>query len=227
MASSALRALFAALPEAEALLRAEKPLRPLGQSEVGSAIRRASTVALSSFYERYLYQVNEEAVDAINAASVSGNVLPVQLRLVHTKSSVDSLSQTRWDGERRVLALERFVREEAWLWTSSASGMLEHGRLLEFMSAPKPKEVSRYFRYWDIPDIFSAITRKPHVRTKLYVTLVDLVDKRNAIAHGDPEVVPTYRDVIGYRSVVKLFCERVDRTIARRIAELTAANRPW
>jgi hypothetical protein len=95
------------------------------------------------------------------------------------------------------------------------------------MSAPKPDAVRRYFRYWEINDIFSAITRTPHVRAKIYLKLLELVDKRNAIAHGDAGMIPTYQDVVGYRGVVRLFCSRADTAMARRLSELLSGPRPW
>lgn len=224
--SSALSALLAALPEVDHLLGAYSPTQPLRRTERAQAIRRATTVVLSSHYERYVYAVNEEAVDAVNAAAVLSERLPRDLRLYHTKPAVERLAGTSWEAEPRVTALESFVREEAWLWIEGSSGGLQHGRLLEFMTAPKPDAVRRYFRTWDIPDIFSAITRTPHVRAKVYVGLLDLVDKRNAIAHGDVGVVPTHHDVVKYRGAVRTFCTRADKALARRMEQLLGV-RPW
>ena len=227
MPSNALNALLASIPEVDDLLGAQKPLPPLQRSTVGRAIRRASTVALSSHFERYLYVLNEEAVDVVNGSGIHGDQLPESLRLYHSKSAVELLAETAWERNTRSNALETFVKDEAWLWSLGMAGHLNHERLLEFMSAPRPDEIRRYFRYWDIPDIFNAITRTPHVRTKLYVKLVELVDKRNGIAHGDVNIVPTYHDVISYRGVVKAFCTRTDRAIARQIDRMTGAGRPW
>ena len=209
------------------LLRAQAPLPPLQRSSVGRAIRRASTVALSSHYERYLYALNEEVVDAINAAGIEGDRLPQALRLYHSKPAVELLSDTAWEGTPRAEALERFVNEEAWLWSGAGAGSLEHPRLLHFMKAPKPDDVRRYFRYWAIPDIFATITRKPHVRAKINVKLLELVDNRNGIAHGDSSIVPTYHDVVSYRGVVKMFCTRADKAVARVVGRLAGIPPPW
>jgi hypothetical protein len=225
--SVALSALQIAIPEVDELLTAQRPVPPLKRSAVGRVIRRAGTVALSSHYERYLYGLNEAAVDAVNVAGLTGERLPEALRLYHSKPAVERLADTAWEGSPRAQVLRSFVHDESWLWTAGLTGGLEHARLLEFMTAPKPDAVRRYFRYWGIPDIFSAITRKPHVRAELNVKLLELVDKRNGIAHGDASVAPTYQDVISYRRVVNLFCSRVDAAMARRLSELLGAERPW
>jgi hypothetical protein len=227
MPSAALAALLQALPEVNDLLAAGGPSLPLRNTAMTRATRRASTVALSSHYERYLYSLNEEAVTAINTAGIAGDALPEVLRLYHTKPAVELLSQTAWERSGRARALEGFIQEEAWLWVGGKAGTLSHGRLLEFMKAPKPDAVRRYFGYWGIDDIFATITRTPHVRTKLYVKLVELVDKRNAIAHGDASIVPTYNDVISYRGVVRTFCERTDGAMAKHLAVLTQSPEPW
>jgi hypothetical protein len=225
--SNALTELLAAIPEVDDLLAAQRPTPPLRRSAIGRAIRRAGTVALSSHYERYLYALNEEAVDVVNGARPSGEHLPRSLRLYHSKPAVELLAGTAWEGTSRVDALQHFVETESWLWSTRTPGALEHTRLLEFMAAPKPDSVRRYFRYWQIPDIFTAITRTPHVRTRIYVKLLELVDKRNGIAHGDASVVPTYHDVISYRGAVRTFCTRVDKALARRLAQLLGTARPW
>jgi hypothetical protein len=57
--------------------------------------------------------------------------------------------------------------------------------------------------------------------------LLELVDKRNGIAHGDASVTPTYQDVVSYRAAVRVFCTRVDHAMARRLSQLLGASPPW
>ena len=222
MPSKALTAFESELPEVEDLLTAKHD-----QDRGVRAIRRASTVALSGHYERYLYALDEEAIEAVNARGIGGLSLPQPLRLYHTKPAVKLLYETNWDQQPRVVALERFVQEEMWLWSSGLAGTLVQGRLLEFMTAPTPLQVMRYFGYWGIGDIFSAITRAPHVRSRIYVKILELVDRRNGIAHGDPSVEPTYQDVVSYRKAVRTFCSRVDQRMSKRLGELIGTGPVW
>jgi hypothetical protein len=180
----------------------------------------------SSHYERYIYALNEEAVDAVNASGIFRTVIPERLRLYHSRPAVEALAETAWESPRRAAALEAFVRNESWLWSDNVAGQLEASRLLAFMSAPTPLMVVRYFRYWGIDDVFSSITRRPHVRTRLFTRLSELVDRRNSIAHGDRAVEPTYHDVLSYIGAVRRFATRTDALFGRHVGTMVGVP-PW
>jgi len=229
MASDALNALNLALSEV-ALLQKINPT-PTGkgpkQPDVTRAIGRASVVLLSSHLERYIRNVNEEAVGLVNAASIYGVQLPKPMRLLHSKTSVESLAETTWDKDPRALKLSHFAETEAWLWIPGGSGILDHGRLLTWMSAPKPSYILRYYAYWGIDDIFSKITRSSHKRGHYWLKIGELVDKRNNIAHGDISTEATQADVKMYANVVETFCERSDRQMKRCLGKLLCTSIPW
>jgi hypothetical protein len=182
-------------------------------------------VLLSSHFERYIYAVNEEAAARVNAVSPRGTDLPEPLRLVHSRLAVDSLAQTGW--ENRTGALEAFVRSDGWLWGSQAWGALDHKPLLVWMKSPTPKNLIRYYAYWGIGDIFTAITRRPHTRSNLQLRLGDLVQKRNNIAHGDPTVDATRADLIEFENAVRVFCDRADAQMARQLGRLLHNPPVW
>jgi hypothetical protein len=227
MASDALNAFVPALEEVGQLLRADRT--PVGGSPadpvVTKVVGRASVVLLSSHFERYVYAVNEEAATFVNAASLHGSVLPETLRLVHSAGGVDSMVKTQW--RNRAQQLREFVESDGWLWAEGLEGNLEHKRLLEWMKAPTSPSLLRYYQYWSIDDIFSAITRTQHTRKDLFVKLQELVDKRNNIAHGDPNTEATRSDVRGYEGAALKFCERADRLLAKRLAQLCEVDAPW
>ncbi|MGH7048119.1 MAG: HEPN domain-containing protein [Stellaceae bacterium] len=132
---------------------------------------------------------------------------------------------TGW--EKRSTQLASFISEDGWLWAVDGSGLLAHGRLLTWLRAPKPSELRRYYKYWNIDDIFARITRKPTARSQLWLGVQELVDMRNSIAHGDFSAQPTQRDIQRYLRSVRTFCERADRELARAIARLLAGDAPW
>src|SRR6478672_10162590 len=106
MASSSLAGLLKGLDEVRELQRANPT--PTGsvpaQPQVTRAIGRASVVILSSHFERYLYAVNEEACEVLNAHGVQGAQFPESFRLLHTRKSIDDLSETQWTGRAAQLA---------------------------------------------------------------------------------------------------------------------------
>lgn len=227
MPSEALSLLLAGLEEVRDLERAN-PTPPGGLPErprVVRAINRASVVLLSSHLERYLRNLNEEAVSVINAATVDGLSLPASLRLQHSKAPIDELANAQWDN--RAALLSRLVATDGWLWGSSPKTDIDHDRLLRWMKSPSPDRARRFFKLWNITDIFAIITRQSHTRQRMWLKLKELVEKRNDIAHGNAGAEATYQDVRGYLAVVRTFCERADGALSRALAQLCDGNRPW
>jgi RiboL-PSP-HEPN len=227
MASAALETFVGAVEEIADLQAADRT--PVGGSpidpEVTRVVGRASVVLLSSHFERYIYAVNEEAAGVVNAADIIGVELPEKLRLVHSTILVDEMVETGW--MNRAAKLRAFVKSEGWLWTEGLVGELDHRRLLIWMKAPSPTNLIRYYRHWEIPEIFDAITRAVHTKTDLRLKLQELVDKRNNIAHGEASTEATRADVRAYRDATLKFCERSDGQLSRALGRLLASPRPW
>ena len=228
MASSSLAALTNAIGEVRDLDRGDPtprggtPVDPLLTRVVG----RARVVLLSSHFERYFYSVNEEAAGALNATSHRSSGVPELMRLLHSSSAIDDLSSTAW--ERRAPGLHSLVLTDAWLWTDDLPrGALDHRRLLAWMKAPTPQNLVRYYRYWGISDIFSAVTRTMHTRTDLWLKLDELIQKRNNIAHGDRTTEATRIDLRAYEAAALTFCERADRHLALALSRILDTSAPW
>lgn len=227
MASESLNAFVEAVQEVADLQQADPmpsggpPLDPMTTRVIG----RACVVLLSSHFERYIYSVNEEATDVLNLNGISGLFLPESLRLLHSRTSVDAMLESGW--ERRGDQLRNFVQDEAWLWGAHPPRLLDHERLLVWMKAPTPKNLVRYYRMWNIQDIFKSVTRAVHTRTDLRLKLEELVRKRNNIAHGDPSTEATRGDIVSYRDATLRFCERSDRRLAHALSRISTGPVPW
>jgi RiboL-PSP-HEPN len=228
MPSGALQQFLAALEEVNHLGTASHPtLAPsaLESLSLARAVGRGQIVLLSSHFERYFYAVNEELVTFLNTHQLNGSRLPVDVRLLHSAVPVDDLNRTGW--EHRLDKLETFVAEDGWLWTRNASGTLLHERFLVWMKAPKPESLVRYYRYWGVNDIFTAVTRTKNTRSALWLSVRGLVELRNNIAHGDFAAQATQADIRRYAAQARQFCERADRALATQIGRAFAVPRPW
>ena len=225
MPSAALLTFQNALGEIEDLVVVARPSLRRGDLRTARAVGRAQAVLLSSHFERYFYTINEEAVTYLNGKSLDSTALPDSLELLHSKYPIDDISATGW--ENRSAKLATFIVEDGWLWQSDRHGSLSHERLLAWLNAPKPADLRRYYRYWNIDDIFASITRRPSARGQLWLGVQELVDIRNSIAHGDFAAQPTQRDIQRYLNSARTFCERADRVLARALGRLTAGDRPW
>lgn len=188
-------------------------------------VGRASVVLLSSHFERYFYRVNEEAAGCVNTARVPGDKLPLRLRLEHSRVAYDRLGAAAWDN--RANGLADFMQSEGWLWTGSTPGTLKHGPLLAWMKSPMPDNLIRYYKHWGIGNIFDAIARKPHTRTRFRLGVRELVEKRNNIAHGEFAEQVTKTDVIRYQSTILGFSQRADRALSRSVGRLTGSLYAW
>jgi hypothetical protein len=228
MPSAALRAFINASDEISDLGGASHPsLQPskADSLRVARAIGRGQVVLLSSHFERYFYAVNEELVEHLNHLQVSSTQLPEVIRLIHSMIPIDDLSKTGW--EKRTDQLREFISGDGWLWSANVLGTLTADRLLAWMKAPKPQSLVRYYRYWGIEDIFSAITRTGASRTALWLAVQGLVDLRNNIAHGDFGAQTTPSDVRRYLNFAKTFCERADRKMSSVVARSLHVQQPW
>jgi hypothetical protein len=227
MPSGALLDLFAGIEEVRDLQLANPAPRGSlpARSRVVRAINRSSVVLLASHFERYLWGLNEEAVDAVNASAVAGGLLPLGVRLQHSRTAVDAMLETQWDN--RSSQLETFASRDSWLWGAAPKGELDPDRLMRWMKSPLPERVTRVFGMWGVDDVFGTVTRVPHRKARYFKKLEELVSKRNRIAHGDRTTDATSHDISSYLSVVKEFSTRVDRVMARAVARHLGAGTPW
>jgi hypothetical protein len=161
----------------------------------------------------------------LNAAHVHGDRVPKTVRLQHSMIPIDDLNRTGW--EPRSDKLMFFVAEDGWLWSPGITGSLSHERLLTWMKAPGPENLLRYYKYWGVEDIFTAVTRRPNTRSALWLGVRGLVELRNNIAHGDYAAQATQADVRRYMGHAREFCVRADRRLSVQIARSFDVQSPW
>ena len=228
MASAAFSHLLTGIDEVAALQKANPSPREGGgftRPQISRAIGRSQVLLLSGHFERYLYTVNEEAVDFVIRCAPEARLLSDDIRLLHTRGVIDALARTEW--KNRAEQLREYSARDAGIWVDAEPvSYLSADRLLMWMRTPTCKSIVRLFNMWGIGDIFATITKTKLNRQRLWLKISELVEKRNNIAHGDLTVEARYLDVVQYKSAVRTFCSRADRRMARRLAGICASS-PW
>jgi hypothetical protein len=230
MSSKSLENLKVGLAEVSALkavgtISASRPAKET-RPQLLRALGRAQVVLLSAHLERYVYSVTEESVDHIFNSRIESQLLSEELRLIHSQDAIDKLGRTQWNN--RSQQLKEFGQHESKLWVDGAViDRLVPEQLLGWMKAPNPKNLTRAFQIWGTADIFDSITRTAVTRSRLWMRINELVEKRNNIAHGDFTVEAQPTDVTEYILAVRRFCERSDRTMARNLVGITGGMSPW
>ena len=227
MPSRALDALVNGIAEVRDLQIAN-PTPPGGfpdRPRVIRALNRASVVLLCSHFERYLRNVNEEAATFVNGHKIPARGLPERLRLEQSRRPIDELAKIEWPN--RAQRLVHFVKEDGGLWMAEGVAQLDHERLIRWMKSPSPRSVGRLCTLWGVENIFERITRRPSTKRHMWLKLGELVDKRNAIAHGDADAEATAGDITGYVGVVRDVSHRADGVLSRTVGGYCGAKLAW
>ncbi|WP_420461663.1 MAE_28990/MAE_18760 family HEPN-like nuclease [Candidatus Palauibacter sp.] len=227
MSSKAFESFFNGSGEVQDILDADPgPLGGLSEEpETTRALTRAALVMLYGHFERYVRESMEEAVDLMNIEKVEPGLLPITFKLRHSRKAVRRMSEMAW--EKRETALGEFITMEGWLWADVPAGKLDIKNLLEDLKSPTPKTLMKLYSMWGVPDIFRRITRKPQMRRLFWLSLEELVHKRNNIAHGDFAVETTQGDVRQYVKIASEFCRRTDGVLAMVLQQRMRVPCAW
>lgn len=222
MTSQALKDLLRGLTEVAELqkLNPEPPgARPSrDHAESARAMNRASLVMISSHYERYIRGINEESCNIINSNGINSSRIPYKIKLLHSRKLIDSVSLTSWEHRRG--ELEILFVNNAWLWLTDREGTLQHNQLIDWMGSPKIANVLRYFKQWNIEDIFSFCSLPRPVEVKIRIRLKELVEKRNDIAHGNYNTSSDAASIKEYIACLTVFCTIIDRKFLHYVETL-------
>jgi hypothetical protein len=165
-------------------------------------------------------------MEYLGSCSLSASMIPINIRLLQSKGSIDVLAKTQWTS--REGALIEFAEKHSPLWRdSTAITYLDPGPNLESMKSPQTKAVIRFYALYGIDDVFGAITRSSTGRQRLARELGSLVDNRNGIAHGDQTVQPQRTELTEYAKAVKDFCTRADKRLSSALCALSGQAPPW
>ncbi|MFI2784004.1 MAE_28990/MAE_18760 family HEPN-like nuclease [Streptomyces sp. ALB3] len=210
------------LKEVETLL-ALNPMKSLDKSEKGSsatgreaanAITRSCTVMLVSHFEGFVKAGLTELIDEIGRAKPPTRRLPDGLLELHTRERIQEIFGT--DGPDRITRTRRLFMTYASLWEDDRSinpRVLSAKILARQFTSAKPEVIAQVFTLLGVGDVLDRLDR--HVNQaiidrgesgtslKVGIKLLEIVDRRNKIAHGDKNEKPTPVEVENYMTFLR------------------------
>lgn len=215
MPTSALTDFNAGVAEVDELARCA-PTPDMSLTEY-NAVFRAAVVLLVSHFESYLKGLAEEYIDWLSDGQRESRMIPVRLRELYTIPRLEEIAKSQDPTQRA--SLLRKLDELTCLWKDPAKpprGLLRPKTLIRVVTSASPDVIDSLFEYlgdgrgacdgeidFEIDGEVSSL--------RIRRALDDVIDCRNAIAHGDATRIVTELDLARYRAFLSSLAQRLDR----------------
>lgn len=187
-------------------------LPTVGEIKRENSVNRAAIVLLSSYFERYIYAINEEVCLLANTNGIKSQLISEDIKLLHAKYDFDLIQEMQW--VNRLGSLMEYSNSTAWLFIDNSIGIIDHNKLLTYMKSPNTKNVHRYYKMWGISNIFSSCSMgNRRIEGKIRGRLEEMVTKRNSIAHGDANVTVSSKSLESSIRTIRVFCKSADKEL--------------
>lgn len=182
-----------------------------------NAVLRAAVVLLVSHFEGYLKLSCEAHVDWLSDGTREARSIPRGLREVYTIPLLEQIVQSRNADQR--WGLLKKVRNVNCLWVDDAKparGILDPAVLSRQVTSAHPDVIDTVFGLigcsspvcdGDIDFEDAEEVRSLNIRRGL----IDVIECRNDIAHGDVSRLPTREDVDRYMAFLQALTDRLER----------------
>lgn len=202
-----------------------------GSISEANALCRAAVVLLVSHFESFLKMVAVDFIDGISTGQLESRRIPKGVRETHTLPHLEQILSSGDQGQRSSL-LKR-LSEVATLWTDDAkppSGALKSSTFSRLVTSARSQVIDELYARMgspnkvcdgdlEITDIDGEVST-----TNITMSLRDVVDCRNDIAHGSSDRKPTPDDVERYSQFLKAFSARLERKAGSLVEEVTSTS---
>ena len=235
MPSQALLALADRLSEVR-LLTTRDPIRqkPLVRDRarqrervrLANAVNRASIVLLTSHLEGFIEDLMLESLDYLVNSGCQVEALPDLLRSLHAEQHLKVIEAIQ-DRKARAPRIAKMIQTEQYLWRDGevlAAPMLRGELVVAEMSNPGSREIARFLELIGVADLESACASQQADLGAIN----GLVQRRNSVAHGEPEATCTATDIDTYLRLVEQIGAVIDAAVAHSIKSMTGSTSfPW
>jgi hypothetical protein len=192
--------------------------------ELSNAITRSCMVMLVAHFEGFVKSALSELVHEICAAKPPTSRIPDPLLELMTRGRIEEIFGT--SGPDRIHRTRKLFTSYAQLWDDGRvidPRLLSDKILMRQFTNARPEVIQAVFALLDIADamaeietsVNTAIASRGDEATTIRVDfkLKEIVERRNSIAHGDRDEMPTPLEVENY----KVFLSDVARAIAEMV----------
>lgn len=205
----------------------ERSEHAFGRGREIDALCRGAIVLLSSHLEAYVKELGECLLDAMFAKSVCRSKLGDSFFYHASRRSLDGIRKET-DPKKVSENVFEFVDRQSDLWSKTGSfpRRIDSEEFNKGFSNPKVEKIQRYlsrFGYQSLRHDLNVTLRGECVVT--IATIDQIVETRNAIAHGEASATKTPAEVNEMVASAQIFCRTVDGTFATWSKEKLCAIR--
>lgn len=176
------------------------------------ALCRGAIVLLSSHIEAYVKELGECALDAMHSKNVCRSKIHGAVFYHATKDKIDRIRKQEGPEEIAAKVFE-FVDSGVGIWGKSAAlpGPINAEIFNKGFANPKVEKVKKFLGRFGYRQMQHDLNRKLRGDCVIVLSNVDqIVEIRNAIAHGEASATRTPKDVKNLVEHAKIFCRNVD-----------------
>jgi RiboL-PSP-HEPN len=176
------------------------------------ALCRGALVLLSSHVEAYIKEVGESLLDAIYVKEVCRSKLSTSFFYYTSKIAID---RVRSDNDPEKISIEtfHFVEQNSSIWqrTGALPRQIDADEFNLGFANPKFEKVKKYLARFGYTSLRHDINRTLKADALVVIGNLDqIVDIRNAIAHGEASATKTPSEVKSLVKSATIFCRTVD-----------------
>ena len=177
---------------------------------------RGAIVLLSAHLEGYLKNLGELTLISLHAKQTPRNKLVSQFFYHLSKDFIDEIKDTS-DPSKIAKKVFDFLAKDQQYWNvvGPFPNPLPIEQFNKGFAAPKFENIKSYFNRFGYTEYHTELARQLRAKFAPAKNMVDhLVDTRNKIAHGDPNMSKTPSDISDMLKLIKLFGRMTDRVFA-------------
>ncbi len=180
-----------------------------------NALCRSGVVLLSSHIEGYIKDVGEIAIERIALRQLPKSKLAGSFRYHLSHDLISEIKDTK-DPSQIAVKVDTLFERDGHIWGTDPkfSGSLPASLFLANFATPTHEHIKKFFNRFEYERYTGDLAGRLTVNYQPCLNMVDqVVNQRNAIAHGDMVMTGTPTDLDQMIVLVKQYCRETDHVV--------------